>query len=231
MESAERILVVNPGGMTTRIAVYQGDASVFTVKIEHSREELARFDSIPDQIEYRRDAIETALADAGRSDQPFDAVVGRGGLLKSIPSGTYAVNDEMKEDARVGFAGQHASNLGALLADALAANLGGRAFIVDPVSVDEFEPLARYSGHREIERKSLLHALNIKATAKKAAKKLGRPLDSMNLILARLGSGISIAPLRRGKMIDVNNAASGVPFSPERTGAPPGSWTSSASTP
>ncbi len=219
--AAERVLAVNPGGMSTKVAVYEGDARVFDASVEHPREELARFETIPGQLVYRKDAIERALAEGGQAGQPFDAVVGRGGLLKSIQSGVYAVNDEMLEDARVGFHGQHASNLGALLARGLSEDLGGAAFIVDPVSVDEFGPLARYSGHRDIERKSLGHALNTKATAKKAAITLERPLGSLNLIVAHLGSGISITPLERGRMVDVNNAASGGPFSPERTGGLP----------
>jgi butyrate kinase len=219
--ASERILAVNPGGMSTKIAVYEGGERVFDASVEHPREELARFETIPEQLDYRKDAIERALADGGEADRPLDAVVGRGGLLKSIPSGVYAVNDEMLEDARTGFHGQHASNLGALLALGLSEDLGGAAFIVDPVSVDEFAPLARYSGHRDIERKSLGHALNTKATAKKAAAELRKPLGSINLIVAHLGSGISITPLERGRMVDVNNAASGGPFSPERTGGLP----------
>jgi butyrate kinase len=216
-----RILAVNPGGMTTKIAVYEGETRVFEATVEHTPEELAGVETIPEQLEFRKNAIENALEDAGWLRKPYDAVAGRGGLFRSIPSGTYTVNELMLEDARVGYAGQHASNLGAPLADALTRDLGGSAFIVDPVSVDEFEPLARYSGHRDIERKSLVHALNIKATAKKIARDLGKPLGDLNLILAHLGSGISIAPLLKGKMIDVNNAASGGPFSPERTGALP----------
>jgi butyrate kinase len=221
MGTSERILAVNPGGMTTKIAVYHGAERAFDASVEHPREELARFEAIPDQLGFRRDAIERTLEDAGQLDQRFDAVVGRGGLLKPIESGVYAVNDEMLEDARIGFQGQHASNLGPLLARALSEDLGGSAFIVDPVSVDEFGPLARFSGHRDIERKSLGHALNTKATAKKAAIALGKPLESLNLIVAHLGSGISITPLDRGRMVDVNNAASGGPFSPERTGGLP----------
>jgi butyrate kinase len=221
MAQGYRVLAVNPGGMTTKIAVYEGGERVFDATVEHSREELAGFEAIPDQLEYRKVAIERALEERGQLGGPFDAVVGRGGLLRSIPSGTYAVNAQMLEDAGQGYSGQHASNLGALLADGLSKDIGGRAFIVDPVSVDEFRPLARYSGHRDIERKSLAHALNTKATAKKAAAMLGRRLDSLNLIVAHLGSGISIAPLDHGKMVDVNNAASGGPFSPERTGGLP----------
>ncbi|MBN1631604.1 MAG: butyrate kinase, partial [Thermoleophilia bacterium] len=170
MEARERILAVNPGGMTTRIAVYEGETRVFEVKVAHSRDDLAGFKTIPDQLDFRRTAVETSLKQAGQAERPFDAVVGRGGLLRSIPSGAYPVTEQMLRDARVGYHGQHASNLGPLLADVLAQDLGGRAFIVDPVSVDEFDPLARYSGHREIERKSLGHALNTKATARKAAR-------------------------------------------------------------
>jgi butyrate kinase len=227
MASTHRILAVNPGGMTTRIAVYEGDTRVFEATIEHPREEI---DALcpPDapleyacQLDYRKDAIERALEEGGQTREPFDAVVGRGGLLRSIPSGTYDVNEQLLEDARTGYQGQHASNLGALLADALVRDLGGRSFIVDPVSVDEFDPIARYSGHRDIERKSLGHALNTKATARKAAERLGRPLSDVNLIIAHLGSGISITPIREGRMVDVNNAASGGPFSPERSGGLP----------
>ncbi len=221
MDSTYVVLAVNPGGMTTKIAVYEGEERVFDANVEHSRDELARFETIPDQLGYRKSAVEDALQRGGQLGRRFDAIVGRGGLLKPIPSGTYEVNDEMLADARIGYQGQHASNLGPLLARELSADLGGRAFIVDPVSVDEFEPLARYSGHRDIPRKSLLHALNIRATAKKAAEQLGRRLESINLVVAHLGSGISIAPLRRGRMIDVNNAASGGPFSPERAGGLP----------
>jgi butyrate kinase len=221
MATTHRVLALNPGGMTTKIAVYDGGGRAFDASVEHHREELARFETIPDQLDFRKEAIERTLEEAGQLGRPFDAIVGRGGLLKSIPSGTYAVNDEMLEDACAGFHGQHASNLGALLAQGLAEDLGGAAFIVDPVSVDEFGPLARYSGHRDIERKSLGHALNTKATAKKAAAALGRPLGSLNLIVGHLGSGISITPLERGRMVDVNNAASGGPFSPERTGGLP----------
>lgn len=227
MAGTHRILAINPGGMTTRIAVYEGEDRVFEATIEHPREEI---DALcpPDrpleyacQLDYRKDAIERALQEGGQTGEPFAAVVGRGGLLRSIPSGTYDVNEQLLSDARTGYQGQHASNLGALLADGIAADLGGRAFIVDPVSVDEFDPLARYSGHRDIERKSLGHALNTKATARKAAKHLGRPLSDVNLIIAHLGSGISITPIREGRMVDVNNAASGGPFSPERAGGLP----------
>lgn len=221
MADHERVLAINPGNMTTKIAVYEGDDRVLDASIPHTREELSRFDSIPAQLDHRRAAIEKALADRGQLAKPFDAVVGRGGLLRAIPSGTYLVDETLLEDARTGYAGQHASNLGALLADALAKKLGGRAFVVDPVCVDEFEPLARYSGHADIERKSLGHALNLRATAKKAARRLGKTLDGANLVVAHLGSGISIAPLRRGRMVDVNNAYSSGPFSPERTGGLP----------
>jgi butyrate kinase len=221
MPAEPRILAVNPGGMTTKIAVSEDGRQVFVQAIDHDRDDLSGFEQVPDQLTYRLDAIRTALAKGGRLDRPFDAVVGRGGLFRPIPSGAYEVNEQMLEDARAGYAGQHASNLGALIADALARELGGRAFVVDPVCVDEFEPPARYSGHPDIERRSLIHALNIRATARKAARELGKPLDALNMIVAHLGSGISIAPMRRGRMVDVNNALSGGPFSPERTGALP----------
>jgi len=221
MGAGPRILAVNPGGMTTKLAVYEGETCVLEASADHTREELAAFATIPDQLEHRLAAIRSALAGAGFDGKSFDAVVGRGGLFRAIPSGTYIVNEQMMDDARTGYAGQHASNLGALLAESLRRTLGGSAYVVDPVCVDEFEPEARYSGHPDIERVSLLHALNIRATAKKAARGLGRSMADVNMIVAHLGSGISIAPLRRGRMVDVNNALSGGPFSPERTGALP----------
>jgi butyrate kinase len=227
MSSTPRILAINPGGMTTRVAVYEGEERVFDAVIEHPREEIDALCppgaplEYASQLDYRKDAVERALEEGRQAGEPFDAVVGRGGLLRPIRSGTYDINEQLLEDARSGYQGQHASNLGALLADGIARDLGGRAFIVDPVSVDEFEPLARYSGHRDIERKSLGHALNTRATARKVARLLKRPLSELSLIVAHLGSGISITPITGGRMVDVNNAASGGPFSPERSGGLP----------
>lgn len=221
MAGNERILAVNPGSMTTKIAVYEGERCVYSTSIEHVRETVEAFPTIADQLEFRKEAIMRALGADGELGERFGAVVGRGGLLKSVPSGTYEVNDEMEEDARTGFHGQHASNLGACLAAGLADELGGTPYVVDPVSVDESLAIAAYSGHKDIPRKPFSHALNIRATAKKAARDIGRPLDTINLVVAHLGSGISVVPMVKGRIIDANNAHSGGPFSPERTGTLP----------
>lgn len=148
-------------------------------------------------------------------------VVSTGGLFRPVEGGTYAVKDRMLSDARRNVQGEHASNLGCALADALAREYGCPAFVVDPVSVDEFEPLARYSGHPAIQRRSLSHALSIRAAARKAADHFKLPLDQSSFVVAHLGGGISIAAVRNGRIIDVNDASSDGPFSPERTGGLP----------
>nr|WP_250160247.1 butyrate kinase [Caloranaerobacter azorensis] len=152
----------------------------------------------------------------------LSAVVGRGGLLKPIAGGTYKVNERMLEDLKVGVLGEHASNLGGILAHEIASQLNIPAFIVDPVVVDEMEDVARISGMPELERKSIFHALNQKAVARRAAKELGKAYNEVNLIVAHLGGGISVGAHKNGRVIDVNNALDGEgPFSPERTGGLP----------
>lgn len=219
--SREYILVINPGSTSTKVALYK-DGKEYRVKnLSHSAEDLKKFTKITEQHDYRAEVIESWIREEGVQTSQLKAVVGRGGLLRPMPSGAYKVTEKMIVDLKVGIQGEHASNLGGLIAKAIADSEGIQAFIVDPVAVDEFEDIARVSGMPQIKRKSLSHALNIKAVAYRVAKQLDRKLEDLNLILVHLGGGISVAPLRGGRIIDVNNANEMGPFSPERTGSLP----------
>lgn len=215
------VLVINPGSTSTKVALYDGETNVLQTNLDHSANELEGFEKITDQYDYRKDMILNWMTSAGYEPKQLRAVVGRGGLLRSMPSGTYTVTDFMVEDLKIGIQGEHASNLGGLIARSIADTQGIPSYIVDPVAVDEFEPEARISGLPQIERRSLLHALNVKAIALGVAKDMGKPLDALNLIVAHLGGGISIVPLKKGKMVDANNANEMGPFSPERAGGLP----------
>ncbi|GAB4117358.1 MAG: butyrate kinase [Candidatus Caldatribacteriota bacterium] len=217
-----KILVINPGSTSTKIALFTNDNLLFEKKIQHSTEELSVFSTINDQFEFRRKIILNFLKEKKISLANLDAIVGRGGLLRPIPSGTYRVNNRMIEDLKNSKRGEHASNLGGLLAYSIAEELSIPAYIVDPVVIDEMKPIARISGMPEIPRISILHALNQKAVARKAAKDLGKKYEKINLIVAHLGGGISVGIHSRGKVIDVNNALNGEgPFAPERSGGLP----------
>ncbi|SHJ28749.1 butyrate kinase [Lutispora thermophila] len=219
--SREYILAINPGSTSTKVALFKDGMSVRSKNLSHPKEELEHFEKVTDQYDYRKTIILKWLEEEGIELQNLAAVVGRGGLLRSMPSGTYKVTEAMIEDLKIGVQGEHASNLGGIIAKSIADTQGIPSFIVDPVAVDEFEDVARISGMPELPRKSLVHALNIKAVARKAAKDMGKNLEDMNLVMAHLGGGISIAPLRKGRIIDVNNANDGGPFSPDRTGTLP----------
>jgi len=217
-----KILAVNPGSTSTKIAIFEDDKEIFKKKLFHPREELSKFDRIVDQYEFRKEVILQALKEAGFKLEELSAVVGRGGLLRPIPGGTYRVNEAMLHDLRIGLQGEHASNLGGILAYEIAKPYGIPAFIVDPVVVDEMEPIAKISGLPEIERRSIFHALNHKAVARLAAKDLGKKYEEVNLIVVHLGGGISVGVHRKGRVIDVNNALNGDgPFAPERAGGLP----------
>jgi butyrate kinase len=216
-----RILAINPGSTSTKIAIYDNEKPVLEDTIRHSELDLSEFEQIWDQYEFRKRTITETLREKRIDIEFLSAVVGRGGLLRPVVSGTYKVNELMIQDGREGFQGEHAANLGAVLAFGIGWDLGIPSFMVDPPSVDEFDRLARLSGHKDIPRRSLAHALNIKATARMAARDLGRRLDQTNLIVAHLGGGISVCPLRRGRIVDANDANSGGPFTPERAGAMP----------
>lgn len=220
-----QILAVNPGSTSTKLAIYEDTAERWRAAVAHRAEDLARLPRLGDQLEYRRSAVREALAGAAVHGE-LAAVVGRGGLLKPLAGGVYEVNERMKADLASCRYGNHASNLGALIADAIAREAGVRAFIVDPVVVDELSPLARCSGLPDLPRRSIFHALNQKATARKAAAALGRSYEECTLIVAHLGGGTSVGLHEAGRVVDVNNALDGEgPFAIERAGTvPAGDW-------
>jgi len=217
-----KLLVINPGGTSTKVAVFHDRSPQFEETIRHRADELGRFHGVIDQEPFRESIIRDLLRTHRIGLETFSAAVGRGGALKPLRSGTYRVGAKMVADIRKGrvFV-DHASNLGALLAYGLAEHAGIPAFIVDPVSVDEFVPEARLSGLPELERTSMSHALNLKAVCRQAADSLGKTYAGINLVAAHLGSGITVSAHRRGRMIDVNNAVDGGPFAPTRTGGLP----------
>ena len=218
-----RILVINPGSTSTKVAVFDNEKSVFLKNIKHSNEELEPFESIPDQYEFRKEVILNELINADIDIERIDGVVGRGGLVKPISSGVYEVNEALKRDLRIGVLGEHASNLGGLIADDIAKSLPhARAFIADPVVVDELEEVARITGCPGMPRQSIFHALNQKAVARLFARTRGFVYEELNLIVAHMGGGVSIGAHKNGRVIDVNNAIDGYgPFSPERAGTLP----------
>ncbi|MCX6333283.1 MAG: butyrate kinase [Bacteroidia bacterium] len=224
VHSAKRLLlIINPGSTSTKFALYEESTSLFELTLTHTLEEIAGYEKITDQFQFRRDLIVWELAYRKTDLSRIAAVVGRGGLVKPIESGIYEVNDKMIEDLKTGILGQHASNLGGLIAHEIALTLpNAKAYIVDPVVVDELQPVARLSGHPEIERVSIFHALNQKAVARIYAASVNKKYEDLNLIIAHLGGGISVGAHHKGKVVDVNNALHGDgPFSPERSGGLP----------
>lgn len=217
-----RILTINPGSTSTKIAVFENENQILTETLRHSGEELSLYKTIFDQLGFRKNLIVNVLKEKGIEESTLDAVVGRGGFLEPIESGTYKVNSEMLEDLKVGVSGQHASNLGGIIANEIAAKVNIPSYIVDPVVVDEMDDIARLSGMVEIERLSKFHALNQKAVAKRYAKEKGVRYEDLNLIIAHMGGGISVGAHKNGRVVDVNNALDGEgPFTPERTGGLP----------
>ncbi len=219
---AMKSLIINPGSTSTKIGVFEDETLLFEETLRHSTEEIGRFDSIVDQKDFRRKIITDLLESKQFDLKSLDVVVGRGGMLKPIPGGTYAVTDALLEDLKAGVQGQHASNLGGILAREIADSIGAPSYIVDPTVVDELMPVARYSGVPELPRVSIFHALNQKAVAKRYAKEAGKPYWSLRLIVVHMGGGVSVGAHENGKVIDVFNALDGDgAFSPERAGAVP----------
>ncbi len=219
---AYKILSINPGATSTKVALYEDTKPIKIEVIRHSSDDLSAFKQTLDQLDLRRELILEFLERNKVEVTDLSAVVGRGGPFKPLESGTYLVNEKMLSDIKTGnVQADHPSNLGALIAFELTKDTNIPAFIVDPVSVDEFPEVARISGLPELSRKSLSHALNIKMVARKAASKLGKKYEELNLIIVHLGSGISVSAHLKGRMIDVNNANDMGPFSPQRTGALP----------
>ncbi len=218
-----RILAINPGSTSTKFAVYFEGECKLKKTLRHSIEELSLYDDIIDQFEFRKGLIIDSLVEEGFDVDKIKYIIGRGGLTYPLKSGVYLVNNRMLEHAKAGIYGQHASNLGPLIADYIALQIpGAHAYVADPVVVDELDDIARFSGHPLLERRSIFHALNQKATARLHAKKIGRKYEKLNLIVAHLGGGISVGAHQKGRVIDVNNALDGEgPFSPERSGTLP----------
>lgn len=216
------ILAINPGSTSTKLAIFENEKSIFQINVKHDAKQIASFNHIIDQYDFRMEAIMEAIKSAKVDLSDMDAIVGRGGMLKPIEGGTYAVNQSMIDYMKAYPRGEHASNLGCIIAKNIADPLGIPSYIVDPVAVDEMEDIARYTGMPEIKRDSLFHALNQKAVALKASKDLKKRYQDLNLIIAHLGGGISVGVHKNGRVIDVNNALDGDgPMSPERSGSVP----------
>ena len=215
------ILAINPGSTSTKISIFEGKKEIFTKTLRHSNEELAPYPNVIDQYQFRKDTIAAALKENNIDMKDIAAVVGRGGLLRPIASGVYEVNENMVADLSSAKYGEHASNLGGIIANAMAKEIPGcRAFIADPVVVDELCDVARISGHPKFPRKSIFHALNQKAIAKQYAAEVGKKYSDLNLIVAHMGGGTSIGAHKKGQIVDVNDALNGDgPFSPERSGS------------
>lgn len=222
MKKIFRVLSINPGSTSTKIAIYDNESQTFEHTLRHTNEEIEQFGSVIEQYEFRKNVIVEALKENGYETSSLHAVVGRGGLLKPVEGGTYSVNDKMIADLKLGERGQHASNLGAIIAKEIAGEINVNAYIVDPVVVDEMEELARLSGLNGFERLSRFHALNQKAVARRISEKLGKAYSETNLIVAHMGGGVTVGAHKEGRIIDVNDGLCGEgPFSPERVGGMP----------
>jgi len=216
------VFIINPGSTSTKVAIANREQLIEEKEVSHSREELAGYPNVADQLQLRKGAVEAALKEWLSGDNKVVAIAGRGAPLKPLSGGTYQINEAMLSDLRTAKYSNHASNLGALLASELANFHQVPAFIVDPVTVDEFPPEAKISGDPDIPRKCRWHALNLRACARLAAAELGKPLEQTKFVAAHLGGGISVAALDGGRVVDVNDGLLGMgPFSPERAGALP----------
>lgn len=218
-----QVLAINPGSTSTKIAVYQDASPVFIQTIRHTTEELAPFEKVTDQYSFRKDLILQQLHDADIDIQSLNIIMGRGGLLKPVESGVIEVNEKMIEDLKSCEYGEHASNLGGILAYDIAQSIpGADAYISNPVVVDELNDLARISGHPLLPRRSIFHALNQKAVAREHAKSIMKTYNELNLIVVHLGGGITVGAHQKGRVVDVNQGLDGDgPFSPERSGTLP----------
>ena len=215
-------LIINPGSTSTKIGVFEDETLLFEETLRHSTEEISQYASIVDQKDFRKEIIVNLLNEKNFDINSLNMVVGRGGMLKPIPGGTYAVTDDLLEDLKIGKQGQHASNLGGILAREIGDSIGVPSFIVDPVVVDEMMPIARYSGVPELPRTSVFHALNQKAVAKRYANETGKAYTDLNLIVVHMGGGVSVGAHKNGRVIDIFNALDGDgAFSPERAGSVP----------
>lgn len=218
----ERILVINPGSTSTKIAIFEGEQEVYSETLRHDAKELAKMGSIVDQLPYREELVLEALHKSHYELTDFAAFACRGGLVRQMPGGTYRVNEALVRDSRAGVSGQHASNLGALIGHELELKSGVLAYIVDPPVVNELSERATYSGHPLIERVCVFHALNQRAVARRYAASIGEAYEELNLLVCHMGGGISVGAHIKGKVLDTEDAVGGEgPFSPERAGSLP----------
>jgi len=216
------VLVLNPGSTSTKISLFSGEDETVSALLRHAAEDLTEYSRIIDQAGFRRAAIDAFISSNSIDLPSLDAVIGRGGLLRPLESGVYLVNDPMVADVATGKYGEHAANLGAVLAQAIAGEAGCPAYIADPVVVDEMDDVARLSGLPELPRRSIFHALNQKSAGREAASRLGKKYEEINAIVAHMGGGCSVGAHCQGRVVDVNNALNGEgPFSPERAGTLP----------
>ena len=216
-----KVLAINPGSTSTKVAAYENETCLWNQGIDHPTHELNAFACVGDQYKYRIAVILKILEERGTQLESFNGIVGRGGLLKPLVGGTYFVDDELVRTLHDAPGGEHASNSGGIIAYHLGRSINVPVYIVDPTSVDEMEPVARLSGLPELSRLSQSHALNMKAVARKVAREMGKTYQELNLIVVHLGGGISVAPHCKGRMIDVNNANNEGPYSIERCGTLP----------
>jgi butyrate kinase len=221
MSTKGYILAINPGSTSTKLSIFKDENCVITSNLTHSSDEIKKFDKIYDQKDMRTDLILKWLQEENIALEDLIAVVGRGGLLRPMPGGTYSITPKMLEDLKIGYQAQHASNLGGVIAHEIAKKVNIPALIVDPVAVDEILDVARISGLPEIKRRSLVHALNIKAVTRRVCAKLNKEFENSSYVVAHIGGGISVSPVKNGRILDCNNANEEGPFSPERTGGLP----------
>ncbi|WP_047375891.1 butyrate kinase [Exiguobacterium sp. ZOR0005] len=218
--SRQLILAINPGSTSTKVGLFDGSDEILTKTVRHGQDVTGL--SLPEQLPYREQEVRDLLTESNIAGGSLSAIVGRGGLLAPMPSGTYAVNAQMREDLASGRFGVHASNLGGLIAYRLGKLFQVPNYIVDPVVVDELQPVARPTGMPEINRRSIFHALNQKAVGKRFATEIGSDYTDLNLIIAHLGGGITVGAHEKGQVIDVNNGLDGDgPLAPERAGSIP----------
>jgi len=217
----ELILVINPGSTSTKVGVFEAERMTYSESFEHKASELAAFHHITDQLGLRKAAVEEALLKSGTDRGSLAAVACRGGRFKPMASGTYAVNDRMIEDAKACLQGEHASNLACMIGREIADELGIKAYVTDPVSVDELDDVARVAGIKEIRRNSLSHALNMKAMARRPADELGKKYEDCRMVVAHMGGGGSVSAHAGGLMVDLNNCDKEGPFTAERAGGLP----------
>ncbi len=222
MKQVYRLLVINPGSTSTKIAIFDNEKAVFEETLRHETSEIFKYSKVIEQYEFRKNIILETLRQHEINLTKLNAVIGRGGLLRPISGGTYRIGEDMLQDLREAVFGEHASNLGAIIAYEIANQLNIPSYIVDPVVVDEFQAKARVTGIPDITRRSSFHALNQKAVARRIAKEMDVNYEEANFVVCHMGGGITVGAHAQGKVVDVNNGLDGDgPFSPERTGTLP----------